>query len=305
MKAQELLKTIKEKTVWAAKEIWLFVSSRIFIKNLLLAIFSVSLLLILTFAFLKLYTRHGDSISLQDYSGLTLDKAKEQLKAQKLKFEVIDSSTYDADLAPQTIVMQDPIAGSRVKEKRTIYFSVNASKPPLVTIPNSIWGLDMKLAEVTLKSKGLFIDEENIQFREDKAENTVLEVIYGGERLIKPRRDKDLIKVPKGTKLGLVVAERGGGQVEVPKLVCYTYDEVKFKLSSSRLNIGVILTDETVRDTASAYVYKQIPSYSEGGYIRLGEQVDIWLTQEAPSGCLDFDLEIPSVDDSLDLEGLN
>lgn len=305
MKAQEILKTIKDKFVWAAKEIWLFVSSRIFIKNVLLAILSISLLLILTFGILKLYTRHGESISLQDYSGLTLDKAAEQLKSQKLKYEVIDSASYDGNLAPGTIMSQDPLPNSRVKEKRTIYFSVNASKPPLVTIPNSIWGLDMKLAEITLASKGLFIDDKNIQYREDKAENTVLEIIYSGESYDKPKRDRDMIKVPKGTKLGLVVAERGGGQVAVPKLVCYTYDEVKFKLSSSKLNIGVILTDETVSDTASAYVYKQMPSYTDGGNIRLGEQVDLWLTQEAPSGCLDFDLEIPSVDDSLGIEGMD
>jgi len=40
-----------------------------------------------------------------------------------------------------------------------------------------------------------------------------------------------------------------------------------------------------VTDELNAYVWKQVPAYSPNTTIRIGEQVDVYLTQKPPAGC--------------------
>ena len=269
------------------REIKGFFTSGYVLKNIGLAIALVLVLLFLTFKLLDVYTHHGESITVPDFRGMTIEQAKDQLKNNKLKYEIIDS-LFTEKKKPGAIIDQDPPTGSKVKQKRTIYFTVNAINPPLVSLPN-IWNKPLNFATKMLEARGLKVDEENIRYRKDKAVNTVLEVIYGSETLDKPRSSSSStdIRIPRGSALGLVVAEGSGGEVFVPKLTCFTYEEAIFKIRSSNLNIGALLADKTVIDTLSAFVYKQNPTHEEAQIIRMGEQVDIWLTQDRPIGCED------------------
>ncbi|MEM7101823.1 MAG: PASTA domain-containing protein [Bacteroidota bacterium] len=293
MSSKESIKKVLKNTVetvkTAASDLYYFLSSKIFLKNAVGAIILSVLLLVLSFQFLKMYTRHGETITLPDFTGMTIDKVEQQLKNKHLKYGVIDSVYSAADI-PGAILDQDPPANSKVKENRTIYFTVNPLNPPKVMLPN-IWNVDYKFARNMLLARGLEVDEENIRYKKDKAEDTILDVIYDGETLKKPPSGtrETPYRIPKGTKLGLVVAEGGGGEVIVPKLTCNTYDEAIFKIRSSNLNIGAIIADQTVTDTLAAFVYRQNPT-SSGQFMRMGEQIDIWITQDKPAGCTEWDI---------------
>jgi len=41
-----------------------------------------------------------------------------------------------------------------------------------------------------------------------------------------------------------------------------------------------------VTDEESAFVWRQNPVFTEGATMRVGEQIDLYLTQEMPAACL-------------------
>jgi len=58
-------------------------------------------------------------------------------------------------------------------------------------------------------------------------------------------------------------------------------------LETYNLQLGTIIADESVTDEASAYIYRQVPDYSRGDIIRMGEAVDVWVTKTKPGECVD------------------
>ena len=64
------------------------------------------------------------------------------------------------------------------------------------------------------------------------------------------------------------------------------YQTAKSLLDSAGINVGAIVLDPTVQDTASAFIYKQSPSTAdEDGLpvsIRPGQLIDIWLQGTRP-----------------------
>jgi beta-lactam-binding protein with PASTA domain len=88
-----------------------------------------------------------------------------------------------------------------------------------------------------------------------------------------------------GATLDFVVSEQVSLTVEIPDCVCMTYDAAKFLIQTSQLNLGSTVKDGTVTDPERAFVYRQSPRFSAGGSMRVGEQVDLYLTQNRPSGC--------------------
>ncbi len=284
MSDNSIIKRILNWIKKALVETGYFLSSRIFLKNLIIALGILALLLFLVFKFLNVYTKHGESITLPDLRGQSLELAEEQMKGKHIELFVIDS-LYFPDKKPFTILEQDPLPDSKVKESRKVYLTVNASVPPPVNVPD-VWGKDVDFAKRLLRARGFSVHKK-IEYKSDPAVNTVLQVKHNGKQLIRPntKDKKSVLKIPKGSELKLVVAEGGGSSMVVPRLVCQTMDEAGFQIQSYNLNLGSVMVDETVKDTASAYIWKQNPDYSRGDIIRMGEQVDIWLTATKPGEC--------------------
>ena len=87
-------------------------------------------------------------------------------------------------------------------------------------------------------------------------------------------------EVMKGTVIDLVLGDGfGNTKVAVPDLFNLQLDEALFVIKASALNVGAIVFDGTVRDSASAKVYKQFPPYEMINEISQGESIDIFLTQ--------------------------
>ncbi len=284
---------MKKRFIKAAKETFYFVSSKIFIKNVAMAILLLICVILLTFQGLDCYTNHGESVSVPNFKGQTLNQIKAQLRRSNLRFEVVDSS-YDADKLPLTIMEQTPLptdeTGLKVKENRTIYLTVNSAVPPFKTLPD-IWDKPADYAKNALKQSGFQVKE--LERRPDKAVNTILEVQHNGEILDK----SEVHRIRANSVIGIVIADGGGSKVNIPRVICMTYGEAEMNIIGANLNMLVIEGDGTVTDETTAYIYKQSPMPNDGYSLTVGEEISVWLSASIPPGCeTEPTIDVPSID---------
>ena len=102
--------------------------------NLLLAIILTIAIIIGTLQWLDHYTLHNEAVVVPDVKGLTLDEADEFFKNSKLRYNVVDS-VFSKDVAPGAIVELVPVAGSKVKENRIVFVTINAQTSQMGKIP--------------------------------------------------------------------------------------------------------------------------------------------------------------------------
>ena len=119
---------------------------------------------------LRFYTRHDDLIELPDFNGMDIQETDSILSEKSLRYIVIDS-VFNTELAPHSIIDQDPIAGSFVKEDRRIYLTIVAKRKKQVLMPNLV---DLSLRRAVSKLKGLDLSVGNLSFVPDMAKNIVL-----------------------------------------------------------------------------------------------------------------------------------
>lgn len=276
------------------KGAFLFLTSKIFLKNFAYIIGMFAAFLFLSFWGLKCYTNHGESREVPDLTGLHIDKAQKLAYNKKLKTIVVDTG-YQPTKKPFVVLEQNPNPFSRVKENRNIYLTVNRATAPMTEFPmyrsgESLWGKQYNDVANALKNARLN-SEVIARIPYEDAKNTVLEFILDGDTITNKVKSLKSLKIPMYSTVGLVVAESGSGKVEIPNLICRTYGEAKFLLSGMNLNLGTVLGQES----ENAYVYKQIPPFEEGRFMKMGEQMDIYLTSTAPEGCL-TDLNAPQLE---------
>ena len=246
-----------------------FLASRIFFVNVAILIAVIIAGYFIVSSGLSNYTHHGENIAVPDLRGMRLGKLNSVLAVHNFHFRIVDS-LYDGDKPPGTVLDQDPAPGSKVKENRTIYLTVNATQPPDVKMPDLV-DVSFRQAEAILQSFGLVTGE--IIYRSDLAKNAVLEQRYKN-RIIKPGT-----LIPKGSSIDLVLGdglenpEMNG--VVVPDLTGLTREEAEDALRRASLSIGTVHYDGT--DTAGAVVYRQSPHAESFREMMPGDNVDIYL----------------------------
>lgn len=259
--------------------------SRYFWLNLVAMAVAVVGFVLLVWSGLAWVTRHGHAIPTPDLARMTLPEAR--LKYPKLRFavdsvNVIDSVTGQR-LRPMSIIAQDPKPGTKIKKGRTLYVSVQQYAPDMVILPN-IWGRDYDRVLSILNSRHLM--GRILRKEVDRAENTVLKAcVIRGPRDTVWLDPGQVIKMPEGSTVYMVVASGLGEQVALPDCRCQTYDMAAFLLNAADLQVGSVLVQENVIDTASAYVYKQSPTYLPDLRIERGREVNLWLAKMPPVGC--------------------
>jgi len=283
--------SFKDKMRRWRKEIYLFLTSFVFLKNIAGIFAFLGLLFFFMTYWMKCYTNHGESLQVHDYVGLELDDAVRKAKSRSFSI-VVNDSIFLPGKPGNLVISQNPSALSRVKENRKVYLRVTKSKGEPVTLPNPFDGSDdfysyqtqLKRMEVGSKIVGRVYSSK-------LEENTILEVIHGKDTITDELENK--YQVEKGTIIGVIVTEKGGGSVPIPNLICQKYDAARFVISNYNLNIGSVIKDETVTNEYTAYIYRQMPRYKTSGSMRIGEQIDIYLTQKRPTDCGkdDFNIE--------------
>ena len=123
-----------------------------YVLNLLLAVVVACALIYGTLVWLDKYTRHNEAVVVPDVKGLKREEAAEFFKNNNLRYNVIDS-VFSKDVDPGAIVELVPSAGSKVKEGRIVFITVNALTSQMATIPE-VEDLSFRQAYALLKARG-------------------------------------------------------------------------------------------------------------------------------------------------------
>lgn len=250
----------------------------------------IGLVLGFFYVYLPGTTNHGESITVPNLEGITMNELEEFLVKRGLRYEVSDSA-YSDKHPPLTILKQYPKAGSKVKENRKVFISVNRVNPPTVPMPNLIDG-PLKNAQVVLKSNELKIGE--ISFKPDLAFNAVLEQKYNGKPITAGT------KIHKGSVIDLVVGNGYGNRnLKTPNLISYPFDEAQYYIKGIQLLVGKI---RNAGDSLNApgYIYKQSPEPESN--IRVGKSVDLWIIPMYDSTEFEYYEQIFAKQDSLGID---
>lgn len=231
----------------------------------------IAILILLVIAFFYVYlpvtTNHGETITMPDVRGKLEGELDAFLSARNLRYEIRTDSGYSENDPPLSVLNQHPVPGSKVKENRKIYITLNATKPPLVPMPNLV-SRKVANAERALRDVGLAMGE--IIYEADIAENAVLRQLFKGEE-IKPGEF-----APRGSKIDLVVGDGLGKQTfTMPDLTGMEYEDAKVYVLGVKMKVGSVINDSTVVEEFTGIVTKQHPL--AGSQTRSGQLVDLWV----------------------------
>lgn len=266
------------------KEIWYFVSSAIFLKNLAaMAIFGFLLANIVSLG-LMWYTHHGQSVKVENYIDLSYREAQQKARARNFDV-VISDSTYVIGKPKGIVIEQTPMPDALIKKNRNIYLTISSGTAPLVPLPALTGGnddfeqLEKRLDRIGIKAR--ILEKE---FNAELEENTVLYVVYKGKRITAAELKRG-VYVPKGSTVDCIVSIRNTGTVEIPNLVCMTYESAKFLIETSKLALGTPFSPDGGEPNPNLYVYKQDPEFVPGLKINIGDQIILYLIDTRPEGC--------------------
>lgn len=183
------------------KEFFSFKNNRFFWINILLMLVVCGALLWGVLEWLNVFTRHDKYVTVPNVIGMTEDEAAAAFKKEALAYVLFDS-VYRKEAVPGSILEQDPPAGRKVKDGRSIRLIVNSLSTPLQAVPDVADNSSTRQAEAKLLKAGFKLtDNELIAGEKD----WVYGVKYKGRLLNLGER------VPIGATLTLVV---GSGERE-------------------------------------------------------------------------------------------
>src|SRR5690606_4352491 len=226
-----------------------YISTKVFRRNLIAAIISITVFVLVIFFLLRSYTRHGEKIEVPNLKNISITEAVDILERQGFRYQV--DSVYQADKTPGMVIDQDPFAGSSVKNNRTIYLTMVTLTPPVVNFP--------EIREMTFLEARAIIGNYELRLGDtiyipDIARDVVLDVKYGGQKLLAGQ------EIPKGSRISLVLGNgMGDSEVLVPNVIGLTLDEATFSIKGSSLTIGAINYMGYITDSLSARVVSQTP----------------------------------------------
>ena len=241
-------------------ESWLDVA-----KHLGIAVaFAVIITLTFFYIYLPVVTNHGESITVPDLQGVSVDELQEFLVERDLRFEVVDS-VYSAELPPLTVTRQFPKPGSKVKQKRKIFISLNSVNPPTTRMPDLL-DKTLKNAELILKSYELIPGK--ILYKPDPFRN-IIDQLYNGNP-IEPNTP-----LPKGSVIDLVRGDGYGIRLfEMPDLRGLPLEEANVILRGNNLQPGLVFNEDSLI-VEQTVVLKQSPR--QGLTVRVGRTIDLWI----------------------------
>ena len=123
------------------------------VRNLLLAALLIVGLLLVAQVGLGLVTRHNRTVTVPDFTNMTVAEAHEVARAGHVGVKVTDS-VFVRRLGAGVVYRQQPKAGATVKKGRSIFLTINSIVPRKVVMPNLI-GYSLNEARAELNNRGL------------------------------------------------------------------------------------------------------------------------------------------------------
>jgi beta-lactam-binding protein with PASTA domain len=252
-----------------------FLTTKKFFRNLALAAAITLVLLLGTMLWIRIYTHHGQTITVPDLIGLTLDEVDDVTSSRHLRFELVDS-VFSSEMPRGTVLKQNPKVNSKVKKNRKIFLTLNAVNPEMVSMPRLV-GLSIRQARLGLQNAGLLLGD--IEYRPDYAINNVLQQLHNDSVI------HEGTEITKGSVIDLVLGMGLSNETtRVPDLVGMGLEAATEKIADYYLNIGAITYDESMadaEDSAQAFIWRQYPEFEEFSRLNMGLEVDIWLTVDS------------------------
>jgi len=253
---------------------WRFLISKVFFKNLLIALAITLILIIGVNLWLRIFTDHGDEITVPNFTFMSLQEV-DQLCYQKNLQWLSHDSTYVRDQPGGIVLEQYPIAGSKVKKNRKVFLTTNSWYPELIPMPLA-YDMSYRNAKRILEGAGLFID--SLEYEPYFARTYVRKQKYMGQEILEGT------PIEKGSGVTLVLGQGLSNEKgAIPNLINMKRDSAKSVALDLYFSLGAIVYDQTIlskEDSLNALIYKQYPSHINNT-ARLGSLIDIWLTMDS------------------------
>lgn len=251
-----------------------FITDRPFWVNLLVALALGLLLVFVTLQMLGWITKHGEYLTVPAVIGKNTNEAIKLLESKGFDVTIQDSVFTDS-LPRGSVIKQLPDADATVKINRTVFITVNRYVPPMIVMP-SLEGKNLSYALNILQKNHLQLGDTT--YKPDFMKGSILQQLYDGKKVAAGTQ------LAWGSKISLVIA---GGlnneQIPVPDLFGKTFAEAKVILEENGINIGAVVGKDVIKDTASAFIYKQNPDKLNDEkkpiYIHPGQLMDIYISQ--------------------------
>lgn len=231
-----------------------------------LAIVAAVLLLLIGGFFAGTYMMLGKfwvvaEVDVPNVVGKQIDDAKKMLEGEKLRVTV--KNVFNIDKKPGEVLFQEPEAGRRVKQDRSIVLTVS-SGGEMIEMPDVV-GLSRRDAQTKLQKVGLKIG--NVYEKTHKGEvGNVLE-----------QEPKAKSKILKGAKVDLTVSKAEVKMVVVPKVIGQMSDLAEATLTTQRLKLGSVVEKES-KNKPGLVISQDPPSGKE---VAEGTEVNIVVAKAA------------------------
>ena len=243
-----------------------------FRKQLIIAIVSVLVLVIVLFVSLRYYTRHGEGKPVPNLKGLSIENAVQLLESEGFRYQV--DSVFIMDKKAGLVLEQDPDPNTNVKDDRMIYLTIVSSQTPDVNFPD-IENKTLVEAQAMLSNYGLKIGDTTYQA--DIARDAILGFSFAGQAIRIGQ------KIPKGSRIDLILGDGfGASEVDLPNLIGLTLSEALFSIKGASLTLGSKTYDGVIRDSANAVIIMQTPSFIPDSLnkISIGTRINLVLSNQ-------------------------
>jgi len=268
-----------------------FIFSKVFVKNLGLALAIAVGVVMILLIWPNFYTRHGQASPVPDFFGLTVEESVKLAKKSKMKYQVVDS-VYTSLVPRGCVAEQNPKPGFKVKKWRNIALTINAFRPEMVAMPDLV-DISLRQAIQMIESSGL--EMGSLSYKPDQSVNLVLKQLYNGKEIA----PNDSLQ--KGSVVDLVLGKGLSSQkTAVPDLIGMNLESAKNRILGAALNLGAFKYDNSIitsDDSLNAFVYKQVPEYKDDATLQLGSAIYLWLSMD--SAMLPVDSALIVVSDTI------
>lgn len=221
-----------------------FLFSKTFLYQLLLALVALIVLVFLLLQWLSVSTNHGQQIEVPDLAKFDLDIVEKKLSEMNLRFEVLDSATYNPNYPAYSVIEQIPAAGNFVKENRKIYLTINPSDYPKIQLPDNILDNTLRQVEPYLLSMGFKIGK--VTKKPHYARNRVLHLFHQRDTLkggdfLKKTSVVDIEIADGSITYAETLRRQSKGQLDDEEILQYMDEDGQLKVDETEV-------DERVRD---------------------------------------------------------
>ena len=158
-----------------------FITSKTFLKQILLAVVAVVVLCFILLKWMNISTNHGDFETVPELKGKSISVAELELKDNNLVMKIQDSANYNPDYPKFSVIEQEPLAGSKVKEDRKIYITLNPSGYRKMNIPDGL--IDKTFRQVKPNLEALGFNVGKITYLDNIGKDMVLKLTHKGKTL--------------------------------------------------------------------------------------------------------------------------